>query len=161
MENIRHLIEVLKSQISLYSELAEFMDAEKHAIVSWAVDETLDITKKKESLLKKERIQEEARSALLSKIASGLSKETVVLSEVIDYAAGNDESVAKELHELGTRIVELVETIHAENLTLRVLYNTNSRMINEFFTALGMSEGNAYGPGARAKNTTSMHNIIG
>jgi len=125
MEDIRHLSEVLKSQVGLYFELAELMINEKESITSWAIDKTVEITKQKELLLRKERIQEEARNALLDKISKQLGVDYVTLSDVI--RSTEDEELADTLRQLGERLVELVTQIHAENLSLRMLYNTNSR----------------------------------
>lgn len=158
MEDIRHLSEVLKSQVGLYSELAELMSCEKQSIVSWAIDKTVEITKQKEMLLRRERIQEEARNALLQKIATNLNVEHVTLSDVIRHTA--DTELCDILRQLGDRLVELVTRIHEENLSLRMLYNTNSRLINDFFTAAGMTQGSAYGPGAKQKKSSTTYGIV-
>jgi flagellar biosynthesis/type III secretory pathway chaperone len=152
MEDIRHLSEVLKSQVGLYSELAELMAEEKQAITSWAIDKTVEITKQKELLLRKERIQEEARNALLDKISKNLGVEHITLADVIKST--QDEELADVLCQLTDRLMELVTQIHTENLSLRMLYNTNSRMINDFFSAVGMG-GDTYGPGAKRKKSST------
>jgi flagellar biosynthesis/type III secretory pathway chaperone len=158
MEDIRHLSEVLKSQVALYSELAELMACEKQSIASWAIDKTVEITKQKEALLRRERIQEEARNALFAKLASKFGVESLTLSEIIKRTT--DEELADILRQLSDRLVELVGQIHAENLSLRMLYNTNSRLINDFFTAAGLSHGDAYGPRAHQKKASITYGIV-
>ena len=164
MENIKHLIEVLKSQVNLYSELSELMDSEKQAIVSWSIDKTLGITKKKDMLMRKERIQSEARNALLSKIALEQKMLSVKITDVIDILRtkqdGEDAKMADELASLCSRIVELVKQVHAENISLKMLYATNSRLINDFFTQTGLAGTAAgYGPNGSQNRVSTIHRV--
>lgn len=142
MENIRHLIEVLKSQVALYTDLLQLMGREKESIVSWAINDTVELNREKEGLLRKERIQEEARNLLLSKISSALGVESITLHELINLTEDKEEK--DTLQELGSKLLSLVTTIHAENLSLRMLYATNNRLINDFFTEVGMNNNNSY-----------------
>ena len=159
MEAIRHLTEVLKSQVALYSELCDLIEMEKSAITSWAVDKTVEITKRKEEILRREHIQQEARKLLLEQIARAHDSENATISDVITYAEGSEYS--GHLEGLCERLVELIKRIHAENLSLRMLYTTNCRMINEFFTQAGLSEmDNSYAPGAKShKKVSTMFRI--
>jgi len=161
MENIRHLIEVLKSQVNLYSELSDLMASEKQAIVSWSIDKTVEITKKKDALLRKERIQSEARNALLAKIASAQNMPSLKISDVINIAQAEAIEEADELAGLCEQIVELVTHIHAENISLKMLYATNNRLINDFFTQIGLSDASAggYGPSGRQKRASTIHRV--
>ncbi len=161
MENIGHLVEVLKSQANLYSELSDLMASEKQAIVSWAIDKTVEITKKKDALLRKERIQSEARNALLSKIAAVQNVPSVKIADVISLANTSAPDMADELTTLCDRIVELVTQIHAENISLKMLYATNSRLINDFFTQTGLSDAPAggYGPNGSQKKISTIHRL--
>ncbi|MDR2885049.1 MAG: flagellar protein FlgN [Deferribacteraceae bacterium] len=158
MEDIRHLSEVLKSQVALYSELAELMDCEKQSIVSWAIDKTVELTKQKEVLLRRERIQEEARNALFAKLAAKFGVEHLTLADIIRNTS--DEDLSDTLQQLSDRLVELVGQIHTANLNLRMLYNTNSRLISDFFTAVGLSNGNAYGPKAGQNRPSTTYGIV-
>jgi flagellar biosynthesis/type III secretory pathway chaperone len=164
MDDIRHLSGVLKSQVSLYTELAELMAAEKQAIVKWAINDTVAIARQKEALLKRERIQEEARNALLSKISTVHNMPDVKIYDVIRLAKEGDARLGEELQSLAERITELVSQIYAENVSLRMLYSTNSKLINDFFLATGMADGstNANGYGSPTATQVSMlKNIVG
>ena len=143
MENTKHLTEVLKSQISLYTELADLIVAEKEAIVSWAVEETVELTKKKAELLRREKIQEQARRTLLKKMAAEAGDE-LNLNDVI--ALITDEAEAEHMRELQKTLVALISRLQAENLSLRSLYITNNKLISDFFQAAGFTEGVGYGP---------------
>ena len=163
MDDIRHLAEVLKSQVSLYSELAELMSVEKQAIVKWAVDETVAIAKQKEELLKRERIQEVARNTLLSKLASVYHIENIKIYDVINLAKESDAHLYDELQSLADRLTELVSQIYAENVSLRMLYSTNSKLINDFFLATGLADGtsnNGYGP-VTTTQPSKLHDVVG
>lgn len=156
MEDARHLTEVLKSQISLYSELADLMAAEKEAIIKWSVDKTVEITKKKEQLLHREKIQEEARNALLSKISASAGRQM----SLTDVISGLNAEDAGEMISLKDRLVALVSRIHAENLALRSLYITNSRLISDFFSQAGFTTGLGYNrTGADAKKVSTIQRI--
>ncbi|MDR2105355.1 MAG: flagellar protein FlgN [Deferribacteraceae bacterium] len=151
MESLKHLVEVLKSQLSLYSEIKENIELEKQAIVSWSVGKTAELTKIKEELLRREKIQVEARNLLISQIAKEAGKESLSIAGVIDYAKGTPQ--AAQLETLCQRLVALITQIQAENLSLRVLYATNSRMINDFLTQIGLSEP-SYGSASPRKTST-------
>ena len=162
MENFRHLVEVLKSQVNLYSELSDLMASEKEAIVSWSIDKTVEITKKKDALLRKEHIQGEARNALLSKIASDRNLPSVKISDIIDIAKDEAPETADELINLRDRILELITQIHAENISLRMLYATNNRLITDFFTQTGLVNYSAggYGQYGRNKMVTTVQKLV-
>lgn len=160
MDNIRHLSEVLKSQISLYSELTELLVAEKQSVIAWAIDETVEITRKKEALLKRERIQDEARTALLSKISAEAQLPDIKLADVVKIARENNPELAKELDNIGDRLVELITRLQAENVSLRILYSTNSRLISDFFVSAGLSDSSGYGSSTNRK-TSRLQNIVG
>ena len=143
MENIRHLAEVLKSQISLYIELTDLIVAEKEAVVSWAVEKTAELTKKKAELLRREKIQGEARRTLLEKMATEAGHE-FTLKDVI--ASITDEAEADNMQKLQQKLISLISRLQAENLSLRSLYITNNKLITDFFQAAGFAEGVGYGP---------------
>ncbi len=159
MDAIRHLTEVLKSQVALYSELCELIEHEKEAITTWAVDKTVEITKKKEEILRREHIQQKARKLLLEQIAQAHDSESATISDVIKYAEGSEYS--GHLEGLCAQLVELIKKIHAENLSLRMLYTTNCRMINDFFSQAGLSDmDNTYAPGMKNnKKVSTMYRI--
>ncbi|MDR2401452.1 MAG: hypothetical protein LBD73_07370 [Deferribacteraceae bacterium] len=80
MESLKHLVEVLKSQVSLYSEIRENIELEKQAIVSWSVGRTAELTRYKEELLRREHIQVEARNLLLVQIARQKGKDKLSIA---------------------------------------------------------------------------------
>ena len=162
MENIKRLVIVLKSQVNLYSELLDLMASEKQAIVTWSVDKTVEITKKKDELLRKEGIQSEARNALLSKIAVDQNAPSVKISDVIGIAKSEGMDITDELINLRDRIAELIPQIHAENLSLKMLYATNNRLINDFFTQTGLGDAlsGGYGPSGRQKRASTIRKLV-
>lgn len=161
MESIRHLVEVLKSQVSLYSELSDLMVLEKQAVSAWAVDKTVKITKQKDDLLRREAVLQEARRLLLEKIAESRGEESATFYGAVKYAAGS--VYEDDLKALCEKLAELVTGIHAENIALRMLYATNMRLINDFFTQAGLSVSSAagYSPGGSAAPKISTMVKIG
>jgi flagellar biosynthesis/type III secretory pathway chaperone len=153
MESLKHLVEVLKSQVSLYTEIQENIELEKQAIASWSVGRTAELTRLKEELLRREHIQVEARNLLLAQIAQQLGKDKLSISEVISHAKSTD--YGEELDELCQKLVALITRIQAENLSLRVLYATNSRMINDFLTQTGLLEPTYGSTGVKKTSTIS------
>jgi flagellar biosynthesis/type III secretory pathway chaperone len=153
MESMKHLVEVLKSQVSLYLEISENIELEKQAIVNWSVGKTAELTKAKEELLRREHIQVEARNLLLSQLAHQQGKEKLSIAEVIAFA--QDTQYGEELESLCQTLVELITKIQAENLSLRMLYATNSRMINDFLTQIGLAESTYGNSGTRKSSTIS------
>jgi hypothetical protein len=158
VELIKHLVGVLNSQVALYTEFCAILGDEKRAIIEWAVDRTVEITKRKESLLKREVIQKEAQGELLRQIALLIGKSTATVADAIKYA--KDTPAEMELVSLCERLVELITRIKADNLSLRMLYATNSRMINDFFKCAGLVE-NTYNPTIqpKGKNFSTIREI--
>lgn len=160
MEAIRHLTEVLKSQVALYSELSDLITLEKEAISTWAVNKTVEIAKKKEDILRREHIQQEARKLLLEKIAAEYNTESMTITDVLKAVNGTE--YAETLEPLCDHLIGLIKTIHMENVALRMLYNTNSKMIHEFFTQAGLVENvSTYAPGAKSTTRLSTIHRIG
>lgn len=151
MENIKHLIQVLKSQVTLYQELLELMSLERESIITWRVSDTVEINKKKEDILKRERIQGEARNALLLKLSAASGITNMTLTKTINWT--QDPNDKETLIGLGDKLLGLVSKIHEENLSLRILYTSNNRLLNDFFKELGMQNTSSYNSGSQKINT--------
>ncbi len=67
MESVKDLIEILKSQETLYIEMRDILEAEKECVVTWDAEKTVDLVKKKDTLAYKEKILDEAFKKLSEK----------------------------------------------------------------------------------------------
>ncbi|GAB7140707.1 hypothetical protein RsTz2092_06590 [Deferribacterales bacterium RsTz2092] len=158
MDSVRHLLEMLTSLVSLYSELLGLLLAEKEAIAKWETKEIVEVTKKKDALLTKEAQLNVARTDLIAQISVEYSAPMNKLSDIIDVVRGVDLNLSDELENVGFALVELVSKISAENLALRSIYNTNSKLIVDFFSAIGMTSLSGY---KTSINTPPMLQVMG
>lgn len=83
------LIEVLKKELAIYQELKGFIVEEKKVLIRPSFDELNESNARKENIILKARILEEARTNILKKIARNLEikADEIKLATVADYAA--------------------------------------------------------------------------
>lgn len=138
METIHNLIGVLTSQRDLYKKLYDLLLEEKKYIIDWDIDRMMDIPKMKDTFFYKEKMLEEARKKVEQKLAKELGKPNVTLNDIMVII--EDRRLKDELTQLKNEITELLENISIENKRIKILYNTNLKLINDFFNKLGVGE---------------------
>jgi flagellar biosynthesis/type III secretory pathway chaperone len=154
MEKLINLLDILKSQCELYSELVNVMNLEKAAVSRWQVDDTLELTKRKDTILYKEKVLEEARRTLMKKISMDADTDRISLSEVIDLT--DDQQLKSEFVKVRNDLKNLVGRLNDENLALKILYRTNISLVNDFFDKLGITSNATYGSHSKTKGVNSL-----
>ncbi len=145
MENlsVHNLIELLKSHLDLLGELEAILNNEREAVVSWKVTDTRELMLEKEKLIRKQQILDEARKTLSSKIMSDLGAEDSTISSIIK-ACQNDEQ-SDELSRLKDILTTQAKSLEEANTSMKVLYNSNIRMIREIYERFGYAPTDNYG----------------
>jgi len=139
METIRNLIDILESEYVLYQELLQILIQEKKMITEWDTNKIVEVTKIKDTLLYKEKLLEEAREKILQKLDSN---KKLTLSDLINKI--DNETQKKKLSELQNKISMVATKIQTENFSVKILYNTNMRILNDIFERLGITEKSGY-----------------
>lgn len=142
-DSIFNLIELLKSQLALYTEVKNILAAEKEAVIGWHVEDTSKFNNDKKRLMRKERILEEARLTLSLRIQNELGLDDGTLSSII--LACPDEVKAAKLADLREQLLEIAYAINEESVSLKILYSTNLKLINEMYAQMGYLPTNKYG----------------
>lgn len=154
MDRFRNLLDILKSQCELYSELASVMALEKEAVARWNVDDTLELTKRKDTLVYKEKILEEARRTIIKKISMDEGRDEISLAEIIDLTDGAE--LRNEFNQVRTDLKNVMHRLNDENLALKILYRTNISLVNDFFDRLGITSGSTYGTQGKPRGVNSL-----
>lgn len=141
METIQNLIDVLTSQYALYEDLLVLLKEEKKVIAEWDIDRTLEITKSKDTILYKEKVLDEARMQIIKKI-QGESDTEFNLGELINTIENQDQ--ATSLDDLNSRLKKIARFIQNENISIRLLYKSNMKMISDVFEKIGITESSGY-----------------
>jgi len=142
MENVSSLIEILNSQKKLYSELLSLLKYERETVGSWDADGTFELAKKKDTLVYKEKLLDEARNTAVRKISRSAGKEMMTVSEIIEEL--DDEEAIDTLCGIRAELLKLAKKIKDENDSLKILYKTNIGFVNDLFTQLGLDNRPVY-----------------
>jgi flagellar biosynthesis/type III secretory pathway chaperone len=154
MDRFRNLLDILKSQCELYSELASVMALEKEAVARWNVDDTLELTKRKDTLVYKEKLLEEARRTIIKKISMDEGRDEISLLEIIDLM--DEDNLRQEFNQVKADLKLVMHRLNDENLALKILYRTNISLVNDFFDKLGITAGSIYGAQAKTRGVNSL-----
>ncbi|MCD8567984.1 MAG: flagellar protein FlgN [Geovibrio sp.] len=154
MDKFRNLLDILKSQCELYSELASVMALEKEAVSKWNVDDTLELTKRKDTLVYKEKLLEEARRTIIKKISMDEGRDEISLSEIIDLT--NEAELRQEFSQVRNNLKNVMHRLNDENLALKILYRTNISLVNDFFERLGITAGSTYSTHGKPRGINSL-----
>lgn len=155
-----NLVEILKSQVAHYTEIRDELLEERSAVTSWDTKALFELNKHKEQLVKKEKLLEEARKTLSTRIMQeyGLPEDTV--SAIIDVC--DNEEVRDELISLRDKLINLVSEISQITVSLKVLYSTNLKIMNDVKVRMGYQPANKYGMDKSSVSTMpSSLQIIG
>ncbi len=154
MDRFRNLLDILKSQCELYSELASVMALEKEAVSRWNVDDTLELTKRKDTLVYKEKLLEEARRTIIKKIGMDEGRDEISLSEIIDLT--DEAELRQEFSQVRNNLKDVMHRLNDENLALKILYRTNISLVNDFFDRLGITSDSTYSTHGKPRGVNSL-----
>lgn len=154
MASINTLKELLRSQISLYTEVVDVLSKEKDAIVSWNFSETNTLIAKKEKLIHKERLLEEARKSLADRVKTELNAKDNTLSSIIAVAPEED---IDDLIEIKQQLEKAVIGINNESIALKMLYSTNLKVMNDLYAHMGILSTNTYDKKKSSSSPSTVH----
>lgn len=146
-----NLVEILKSQVAHYTDVRDTLAAERTAVTSWDTKTMFELNKHKEQLVKKERLLEEARKTLSMRIMQECNLSEDTISAIIEVCDGD---VHDELVSLRDNLLLLVSEISQITVSLKVLYNTNLKIMNDVKVRMGYLPSNKYG--LEQSNTPSL-----
>ena len=150
--SIKNLVEILKSQVSHYSLIRDTLQEEKTAVTSWDNDKIVELSKTKEQLSKKEKLLEEARKTISLRIKEEYNLDDDTVLAIIEGV--NDDECEDELTQLRDELLVLVSQISQLTVSLKVIYNTNLKIIIDVKLKIGfVHASNKYG---MDKSTMSM-----
>ncbi|MDT3693070.1 MAG: flagellar export chaperone FlgN [Mucispirillum sp.] len=153
--SIKNLVEILKSQVSHYSLIRDTLHCEKAAVTSWDNNKIKELNKTKEQLSKKEKLLEEARKTISLRLKEEYNLNDDTVLAIIDGI--DDEECKSELTQLRDELLVLVSEISQLTVSLKVIYNTNLKIINDIKSKMGFVPSNKYGMG---KSTVSMPSAL-
>ncbi len=141
MENITALIEIMQSQIKLYTEMVSILKEEKQAAIKWDSKLTNELAKAKDTLTYKEKFLSEAFVNCIRRIEKesgidGLRVETIARDMAGEYS--------EELMALRNELMDLTKEVTSLNTALKILFKSNMSLINGLFTKLGVGGRNTY-----------------
>lgn len=142
METIQSLLEIMRSQIALYHEMADILTQEKEAAVKWDASLTNELTKKKDTLAYKEKVLSEAFVSCIRKIEKETGREGLRVEIIARELAGG---LSGEMMQLRNELLELTKKVNNLNMSLKILFKSNMSLINSLFTKLRMGGRNTYG----------------
>ena len=153
--SIKNLVEILKSQVSHYSLIRDTLLCEKTAVTSWDNDKIKELIKTKEQLSKKEKLLEEARKTISLRIKEQYNLDDDTVLAIIE---GIDDECKDELTQLRDELLVLVSQIYQLTVSLKVIYNTNLKIISDVKLKMGfVPAANKYG---MDKSTVSMPSAL-
>lgn len=138
METIQDLISVLKDQKKLYEELYQVLMDEKEGIINWDIDKMMELPKVKDTFFYKEKMLEESRKKIEYKLAEQFGKDINNLDDILKNL--EDSKLREELISLRDELLSLIDKIYLENNKIKMLYNTNLKLISDFFSQVGITE---------------------
>lgn len=154
MECVKDLLEILKSQETLYIEMRGILEAEKECVVTWNAEKTIELVKKKDTLTYKEKFLDEAFKSSMKKMEKELGISGLKVQTIPAEISGEYHS---ELQEMRKKLLKLINEITTLNMSLKILYKTNISLIEGVFGRLGIAGKNTYGINkgyAKAKTST-------
>lgn len=153
--SIKNLVEILKSQVSHYSLIRDTLHCEKDAVTSWNNDKIKELNRTKEQLSKKEKLLEEARKTISLRIKEEYNLDDDTVLAIIDGI--DDEECKSELTQLRDELLVLISEISQLTVSLKVIYNTNLKIISDIKSKMGFVPSNKYG---MDKSTVSMPSAL-
>lgn len=141
--SFNNLVEILKSQVIHYTDIRDTLSRERTAVTSWDTNTMFELNKHKEQLVKKEKLLEEARKTLSQRLMQEHNLEDDTISSIIEVC--DDEKAREDLTNLRDNLLVLVSEISQITVSLKVLYNTNLKIMNDVKVRMGYLPSNKYG----------------
>lgn len=113
-----NLIDILKKELAIYSELREFLAAEKQLIMrSSSLEQINESNGVKENIILKARILEEARTSVLKKIARNfdIDEGAIKLMSLANYAIIEQRQVIDQLKGDLLSVTQDIRNLNDEN----------------------------------------------
>ncbi len=155
-----NLVEILKSQVAHYTDIRDTLTEEKTAVTSWDTKAMFELNKHKEQLMKKEKLLEEARKTLSQRIMQDYHLEEDTVSAIMEVC--DNEEVRNELLSLRDNLLLLVSEISQITVSLKFIYNTNLKIMNDVRVRMGYLPANKYGMDkSSVSHTPSSLQVIG
>lgn len=154
-DSIKNLVEILKSQVIHYSLIRDTLQEEKAAVTSWNNNKIQELNRTKEQLSKKEKLLEEARKTISLCIKEEYNLQDNTVLAIIDGI--EDGQYKDELIQLRAELLALVADISQITVSLKVIYNTNLKIISDITSKMGFVPANKYG---MDKSTVSMPSAL-
>jgi flagellar biosynthesis/type III secretory pathway chaperone len=133
------LIEVLKKELSIYSELKAFLDSEKQMIMKSApLGQVSESNAVKENIILKARILEEARTNVLKKIARNLDLDEsgIKMMSLANHAVHEQREAIDQLKKELLTIAREIRSRNNENVYLLDTSMNNVKESLDFISSL-------------------------
>jgi hypothetical protein len=136
------LIEILKKELAVYSELKNTIICEKKIITKPTLDELNHNNALKENIILKARMLEEARINILKKIARNLdiSTESIKLTQLAGYAGPEQSAEIEKIRDDLVLISREINALNAVNKDLLDASMGNIKCSLDFMTSIMCSE---------------------
>ncbi len=144
------LIDVMKKELAVYSELREFLTTEKQMIMrSASLEQINESNAVKENIILKTRILEEARTNVLRKIARNLDldERAISLISLLNYAVIEQRQVIDQLKRNLWDIAQDIRNMNDENSYLLDTSINNIKGSLDFISSLTNRSGVYLGNG--------------
>lgn len=154
--NFNALIEVLKKELAIYQELKGFIIDEKKVLIRPSFDELNESNARKENIILKARMLEEARTNILKKIARNLEikADEIKLATLADYAAIEQRQKIEENRKKIVLISGEIRSLNEKNKDLVGSTLNSVKGSLDFISSL-MSQGPVYLESGKIKSYQS------
>ncbi len=154
-----NLVEILKSQVAHYTEIRDTLLEEQSAVTSWNTKALFELNKRKEQLSKREKLLEEARKTLSLRIQEEYNLAGSTVQDIIDCC--DDVENTELLVSFRDNLLVLVSEISQVSTTLKILYNTNLKIMDDVKIRLGYVPSNKYGMEKNSMPISSSLHVMG
>jgi hypothetical protein len=150
------LIGVLKKELAIYQELNDFIIGEKKVFIKPSLTELNESNARKENIILKARMLEEARTNILKKIARNLELKVdeIKLATLARYAKIEQRQEIEEIRRKMTLISGEIKTLNEMNKDLVDSSLANVKGSIDFISSL-MSQGPVYLESGKIKSFQS------
>jgi hypothetical protein len=155
------LIDVLKKELAIYRELKGFIVNEKKLLIKPSVTELCESNARKENIILKARMLEEARTNILKKIARNLDlkADEIKLATLASYAVIEQRQEIEEIRKKMAIISEEIKTSNEKNKELVGVSLANVKGSLDFIS-LAMSQVPVYLESGKIKSLQNNGKLL-
>jgi hypothetical protein len=159
--NFISLIDVLKKELAIYQELKNFIIGEKKILIKPSLDELNESNVRKENIILKARMLEEARTNILKKITRNLDLKVdeIKLVTLASYAVIEQRQEIEEIRKKMALISREIRTLNEMNKDLVGPSLANVKGSLDFISSL-MSQGPVYLESGKIKSLQSKGKLL-